>query len=627
MFIGGIVVVLLSLLHSVLNQNNYILDKPCTLNSDNNLWECFLSYNETKTPQNNEGINTSIFPNSNGEKKLLPNSKIIKKLKFEARNLENDVTHIKIYDAEKKRYEIPRNSIEYFEKMRGNITFQKKNLKCLNDLKTGESFSIDYLNDSGDEILFRFLSDFIFLDDYLGFSYLFNTNQIFGYGERSSDFKLKAGIYSTWPRDIANKFDDGKGARNSYGHQPFFLNRNHKSSFTGIAFLNSNAQDLEIKEKNQDGKTLVKQISIGGIIELLFIHATNPQELLQKYHNIIGKPVLPNFWALGWHQSRWGYNSTSALKNVIQKYNENKIPIDTIWSDIDYMKNYEDFGYDEENYKGLPEFVEDIKKSGIHYVPIIDMGIPFIKENYFYNLGKEYEIFIKSNYTNDDLLNEVWPGVCVFPDFTNYQNAKSFWHIGLKSLNTLLNYDGIWLDMNEPAGFIPGEIAEKKTAENNQYFNLTYMPGLFREDYDIEKSSLSLNAIMSNEYAPFNTMFNLKPLNVFYQNKITNEYFLSKETRPFILSRSNFIGMGRYSNHWLGDNMSFWNNMTASIAGIFNFQMFGFNLVGADICGLIYDTDDDMCARWTALGAFYPFSRNHNNFSSIDQEPYNLGNY
>ncbi|KAJ6533994.1 glycosyl hydrolases family 31-domain-containing protein [Mycena vulgaris] len=91
---------------------------------------------------------------------------------------------------------------------------------------------------------------------------------------------------------------------------------------------------------------------------------------------------------------------------------------------------------------------------------------------------------------------------------------------------------------------------------------------------------------------------------------------------PVIIARSTFSSSGKWAGHWLGDNFSKWEYMYHSIQGILQFQIFQIPFVGADTCGFIGNSDEELCNRWMQLSAFMPFYRNHNQCSALSQEPY-----
>lgn len=66
---------------------------------------------------------------------------------------------------------------------------------------------------------------------------------------------------------------------------------------------------------------------------------------MEKFSLYLGKSQIPPFWSFGFHQSRWGYSNIGSLEQVIKGYEENNLPLDSIWTDIDYMIDYQDFTF------------------------------------------------------------------------------------------------------------------------------------------------------------------------------------------------------------------------------------------------------------------------------------------
>lgn len=434
--------------------------------------------------------------------------------------------------------------------------------------------------------------------------------------------------------------------------------------------MNSNGMDIKID------RNILQYNVIGGIVDLYFLAGPTPDDVARQYSDISGKPALPAYWGLGSHQCRYGYRDWIEVAEVVNNYSTAGIPLETMWTDIDYMYSRWIFTLDPERFPldKMRRIVELLHAKAQHYIMMVDPAVA--ATNYTtYNNGVDLDVFLKES---DGSLHKgvVWPGVTVFPDWY-HPNAQQFWTEEFKRFfdpATGIDLDGIWIDMNEPASFCPYPCDDPEAEAKNQNmppirrpirdpprpipgFPETGAPAkrsleiaapgaafpegthkrevsppvnvdLILPPYKIANAFGGLSEKTAHTdviHADGNSEYDVHNLYGSAMSSATYNAALARRPtkRPFIITRSTFVGAGTQVGKWLGDNLSTWYHYQNSISGILQFgSIFQIPLVGADVCGFGGNTYPELCARWTALGAFYPFMRNHNGEDSISQEPY-----
>lgn len=158
-----------------------------------------------------------------------------------------------------------------------------------------------------------------------------NFQGIFGLGERQGkDFFFKDGVYTLWSKDQAITVEDGKQPTKSlYGVHPFYMFKHNTSSWVGVYTNMAQAQDWWVRNTPATGTIDLRTISTGAVSDIyVFLDQQTPDKILERYYTMIGKPAFIPQWALGWHQCKWGYITTQSLRDSVNGYRNNNIPLE-----------------------------------------------------------------------------------------------------------------------------------------------------------------------------------------------------------------------------------------------------------------------------------------------------------
>ena len=475
-------------------------------------------------------------------------------------------------------------------------------------IATGDEQWPDVLNDTqAQAALEPYLQGFAFESSAIRLTRsLASQERIYGLGERTGSMNKRGQAFPIWNVDPPQHY--GPATETMYTSIPFYLGHHISNGTTyGCLIDHTGRVDMDMGLTNDSEATITVQ---GDRLTAYFFSGPTSADVLRQYTELTGRMPMPPRWAVGYHQSRWSYASEEQVRGIATHLRERNHPSDAIWLDIDYMNGYRSFTWNTAQFPDPAHMINDLHSQGLRLVTIINPGSKIDEEYVVYQQGIEHDYFCRLQ-SGELFKGSVWPGECVFPDFS-LRDARNWFGDNYQGLLDQ-GVDGIWNDMNEPAltNMMSGT-DEPPLHGNTMSNNVLHRAG--GNDVSGTDGPPIFHAFFHNAYG-------MEMARATYEGLRR----LQPDMRPFVLTRSGTTGMQRYAALWTGDNGSKWEHISLAVTMCLNIGMSGIPFVGADIGGFWGPCNGELLVRFTQMGALLPFCRNHNSLGQPDQEPWAFG--
>ena len=411
----------------------------------------------------------------------------------------------------------------------------------------------------------------------------------FGCGERTSGLEKTGSHQVFW--NVDPPVGHTASFNNLYSSIPFVLSMAGGKAH-GLFFDNTHRVELDLALEDENRAYFGAE---GGDVVYYVFCGPTPAAVLDRYTELTGRIPMPPLWSLGNQQCRYSYMDEAEVRDVARNFRERDIPCDVIYLDIHYMDGYRVFTWHPERFPDPKGLISDLHEQGFHVVTIVDPGVKIDEDYPVYVEGRERDLYCKTK-EGEEYHNVVWPGMCAFPDFTSPE-AREWWGENHKVL-TDVGVDGIWCDMNEPALFVP-----RQSTMPDDVVHPGGRGGGAKWHAEVHNTYGSLVARAARE-----GLLELRP-----------------DRRPFVITRAGYAGLQRHAMQWTGDNSSWWEHLWMSMPQLQNLGLSGVAWAGVDVGGFFDDGNGELLARWTEMGVFQPFCRNHTAIGTRRQEPWAFG--
>ena len=399
---------------------------------------------------------------------------------------------------------------------------------------------------------------------------------IYGLGEKNGPLNRIGSQFKMWNSDkpCYSTTEDPL-----YKSIPFFMS----SSGYGIFFDNTfrTAYNFGVESDN-----CYSFSTPGGEMEYYFIYGPTYKQIIGRYMELTGKPIMPPVWALGFAQCRGMLTNEKLTREIAKGYRDRQIPCDIIYQDIGWTQYLQDFEWRNGNYDDPVKMLADLEADGFKVIvsqdPVISQAN--IKQWQEADSLGYFATDVRTGATYD--MPWPWGGNCGVVDFTNPQVADWWGNYQQKVLDDGVR--GFWTDMGEPAW---------SNEESLDRLNMKHHLGMHDEIHNVY--GLTWDKVVTEQFEKHNP-----------------------NTRIFQMTRAAFAGMQRYTFGWSGDSgngndvTGGWKQMAAQLPIALSAGMCGIPFWTTDIsgyCGDItdYDAMSELYVRWLQFGAFNPLSRIH----------------
>lgn len=395
-----------------------------------------------------------------------------------------------------------------------------------------------------------------------------------------------------------------------------------------------------------------------GDMDYYVIAGNDCADIIKSFSNIIGTARLIPRYALGYHQGCYGYKNRREIEEVVDSYRNCQIPLDGIHIDVDLQRDYKTFTVDEKNFPDPKGMFSGLRARGVkcstNITPIISSRDADGYSTYREGIQNEY--FVKDKRYDPDSDRDR-------KTYYKYEGGEMKEHgrvIDPKEYDSGSPFTGeVYYGDNKdgiPMG-TPGHYPDLNRAEVRKWWGRQYQYlfdlGLEMVWQDMttpclretrgDMLSFPSRLLVTNDFVkkagededygqtPVMRVWNLYSYNLHKATYHGLNHLKGRENRRnFIIGRGCFTGMQRFAGLWTGDNSSDWEFLRINIPQVLALGLTGQAMSGQDIGGFEKDydweqwADPELLIRWTAMGAFLPWFRNHyiRKGKKLFQEPY-----